>query len=99
MKTLDIQANTSRRNQAHRIHPHLLRDLMIEDPKQDWAMDTTHIPRRRDFVYLSAVLDWAKNYATDWMWAYNHGRPNMTLGGVTPKQKTALTTCSTSDRY
>ncbi len=38
MKKLDIQAiyrkaNTSRRNQAHRIYPYLLRDLAIERPE------------------------------------------------------------------
>jgi len=31
------------------------------------------------------------------MWTYNHERPNMALGGITPKQKLALTN-STSDR-
>jgi len=30
-----------------------------------------------------------QNYATDWMWTYNHERPNMALGGITPKQKSA----------
>jgi len=39
-----------------------------------------------------------QNYATDWMWTYNHERPNMALGGITPKQKSALLTNSTSDR-
>jgi len=24
------------------------------------------------------------------MWTYNHERPNMALGGITPKQKSAL---------
>ena len=36
--------------------------------------------------------------ATDWMWSYNHERPNMALGGITPKQKSALLTRSTTDR-
>ncbi|NNA42415.1 transposase, partial [Pseudomonas lundensis] len=25
-----------------------------------------------------------------WIWTYNHERPNMALGGITPKQKLAL---------
>ncbi|MBM3340212.1 MAG: transposase, partial [Betaproteobacteria bacterium] len=25
-----------------------------------------------------------------WMWSYNHDRPNMALGGFTPKQKLAM---------
>ncbi|MBK6355710.1 MAG: IS3 family transposase [Betaproteobacteria bacterium] len=71
MKQLDIQAiyrkaNTSRRNQAHRIYPYLLRDLTIDRPNQVWAMDTTYIPMRRGFVYLSAVLDWATRRVLAW---------------------------------
>ncbi|MDD1483595.1 transposase, partial [Burkholderia thailandensis] len=26
----------------------------------------------------------------DWMWTYNHDRPNMALGGFTPKQRLAM---------
>ncbi|TYK68203.1 transposase, partial [Comamonas sp. Z1] len=26
----------------------------------------------------------------DWMWTYNHERPNMALGGFTPKQRLAM---------
>lgn len=71
MKKLDIQAiyrkaNTSRRNQAHRIYPYLLRDLPVDRPNQVWAMDTTYIPMRRGFVYLSAVLDWATRRVLAW---------------------------------
>ena len=71
MKKLDIhaiyrKANTSRRNQAHRIYPYLLRDLTIDFPNQVWAMDTTYIPMRRGFVYLSAVLDWATRRVLTW---------------------------------
>ena len=71
MKKLDIQAiyrkaNTSRRNQAHRIYPYLLRNRSIDRPNQVWAMDTTYIPMRRGFVYLSAVLDWATRRVLAW---------------------------------
>jgi putative transposase len=31
-----------------------------------------------------------QQFATDWLWTYNHERPNMALGGMTPKQKLAL---------
>ena len=34
----------------------------------------------------------AQDFATRWLWNYNHARPNMTLGGITPKQKLALAT-------
>lgn len=28
--------------------------------------------------------------ATQWMWSYNYERPNMALGGITPKQRLAM---------
>ena len=71
MKKLDIQAlyrkaNTSRRNQAHRIYPYLLRGLNIDQANQVWAMDTTYIPMSKGFVYLTAVLDWATRKVLAW---------------------------------
>ena len=35
-------------------------------------------------------LDEVQLYATKWMWKYNHDRPNMALGGITPKQRLAM---------
>lgn len=32
----------------------------------------------------------AQKTATEWLWRYNHERPNMALGGITPNQKLAL---------
>jgi putative transposase len=31
-----------------------------------------------------------QDYATGWMWSYNHDRPHMALGGITPKQRLAM---------
>jgi len=36
------------------------------------------------------TLDGIQDFATRWLWTYNHDRPNMALGGITPKQKLAL---------
>ena len=58
IEALYRKANTSRRNQAHRIYPYLLRHLTIDRPNQVWVMDTRYIPMQRGFVYLTAVLDW-----------------------------------------
>ena len=71
MKRLDIQAlyrraNTSRPNQAHRIYPYLLKGMNINQANQVWAMDTTYIPMRKGFVYLTAVLDWATRKVLAW---------------------------------
>ena len=35
-------------------------------------------------------LDEVREFATQWMWRYNHERPNMALGGITPKPRLAM---------
>ena len=35
-------------------------------------------------------LEEVQEFATRWMWSYNNDRPNMALGGFTPKQKLAM---------
>ena len=44
----------------HRVFPYLLRDLVVDRPNQAWCADLTYIPMRRGFLYLVAVMDWAK---------------------------------------
>ncbi len=41
-------------------------------------------------LYHWENLDHVQQFATDWMWTYNHDRPNMALGGLTPKQRPAM---------
>ena len=36
------------------------------------------------------LLDEVQLFATQWMYDYNHDRPNMALGGITPKQRLAM---------
>lgn len=64
MKRMGVEAlyckpNTSRRNAQHKIWPYLLRGMKIDRANQVFALDTTHIPMARGFVYLTAVVDWA----------------------------------------
>lgn len=40
--------------------------------------------------YLFDSIAQVQEHATDWIWTYNHERPNMALGGITPKQKLAM---------
>jgi len=40
--------------------------------------------------YLWSDLEGVQLFATDWMHQYNHERPNMALGGITPKQRLAM---------
>jgi putative transposase len=41
--------------------------------------------------YYWESLEEVQDFATNWMWTYNHERPNMALGGITPKQRLAMT--------
>ncbi|WP_425494805.1 integrase core domain-containing protein [Pandoraea morbifera] len=40
--------------------------------------------------YHREDMDHVQRFATDWMWTYNHDRPNMALDGFTPKQPLAM---------
>ncbi|MBC7945826.1 MAG: IS3 family transposase [Burkholderiales bacterium] len=66
IEALYCKVNTSRRRAAHPVYPYLLRGLAIEAPNQVGAMDTTYIPMRRGFVYLTVVLDWATRRVLAW---------------------------------
>jgi hypothetical protein len=40
--------------------------------------------------FLFDSIEKVQEYATRWLWTYNHERPNMGLGGITPIQKLAM---------
>ncbi len=40
--------------------------------------------------YLFGSIEEVQEYATRWLWTYNHERPNMGLGGIIPIQKLAM---------
>ena len=40
--------------------------------------------------YYWENLEEVRLFATNWMYDYNHNRPNMALGGITPKQRLAM---------
>ena len=71
MKPMGIHAlyrtpNTSKPAPGHKVHPYLLRKLAVTRANQVWAMDITHIPMARGFVYLVAVLDWFSRKVLAW---------------------------------
>lgn len=71
MRKMGIEAlyqrpRTSGRDREHPVFPYLLRGMTIDRPNQVWAMDTTYIPMRRGFVYLTAVVDWATSRVLAW---------------------------------
>jgi len=52
MRTMDLTAqypkrNLSLANQAHKVYPYLLRDLVTDHPNQFWVTDITYIPMAR----------------------------------------------------
>jgi putative transposase len=50
---------TSQRHPGHKVFPYLLRETPVIRANQVYALDTTYIPMREGFVYLTAVIDWA----------------------------------------
>ena len=71
MRRMGIEAlyqrpRTSGRDREHPDFPYLLLSITIDRPNQVWAMDTTYIPMRRGFVYLTVVLDWASRRVLAW---------------------------------
>ncbi len=61
------------------------------NPQQNAYIERYNRTVRYDWLshYLFESIDEVQNYATDWMWTYNHARPHMALGGMTSKQKLA----------
>jgi putative transposase len=61
-------------------------------PQQNAYIERYNRTVRYDWLgqYLFASIAEVQEFATRWLWIYNHQRPNMALGGITPKQKLAL---------
>lgn len=61
-------------------------------PQQNAYIERYNRTVRYDWLaqYLFDSLEEVQEYATRWLWTYNHERPNMALGGFTPKQKLAM---------
>jgi putative transposase len=61
-------------------------------PQQNAYVERYNRTVRYDWLahHLFDTVDEVQEFATHWLWTYNHERPNMALGGITPKQKLAL---------
>jgi putative transposase len=61
-------------------------------PQQNAYVERYNRTVRYDWLgqYLFASIEEVSEFATRWLWTYNNHRPNMVLGGITPKQKLAL---------
>jgi len=58
--------NLSKRNQAHKIYPYLLKGVEITKVNQVWSADITYIRLTQGFVYLVAIIDWFSRYILSW---------------------------------
>jgi putative transposase len=58
--------NLSKRNQAHKVFPYLLRNMTITAPNQVWAIDITYIKMGKSHMYLTAIIDWYSRYIVGW---------------------------------
>ena len=61
-------------------------------PQQNAYVERYNRTVRYDWLvhHLFETLDEIQEFATRWLWTYNHDRPNMALGGITLQQKLAL---------
>lgn len=61
-------------------------------PQQNAYVERYNRTVRYDWLgqYLFESIAEVQAFATQWLWTYNHERPNMALGGITPKQKLAM---------
>ncbi len=66
IKALYPKVNLSKRNMAHKIHPYLLKNLMIERPNQVWCCDITYIKVIGGFIYLVALIDVFSRFVVAW---------------------------------
>ena len=57
MRAMAPQPGTSKRAPRHKVYPYLLRHVAVVRVNQVWALDTTYIPMRQGFVYLTAIVD------------------------------------------
>jgi len=63
-------------------------------PQQNAYIERYNRTVRYDWLgqHLFESIAQVQQFATRWLWIYNHERPNMGLGGITPMQKLAQNT-------
>ncbi len=72
---------------------HRARYIQAGKPQQNAHVERFNGTMRYEWLsqYHWNDLDHVQRVATQWMWSYNHERPNMALGGFPPKQRLAMT--------
>ena len=69
-----------------------LRFIQPGNPQQNAYVERYNRTVRYDWLnqYLFNNISEVQELATKWLWSYNNERPNMAIGGITPKQKLAM---------
>lgn len=62
------------------------------NPQQNAYVERYNRTVRYDWLnqYLFSTIAEVQDVATRWLWSYNNERPNMAIGGITPRQKLVL---------
>lgn len=70
-------------------HGIAIRHIEPGKPQQNAYIERYNRTVRHEWLgqYLFADIKEVQDTATEWLWTYNHERPNMALGGITPAQK------------
>lgn len=73
-------------------HDIRLEHIQPGNPQQNAYVERYNRTVRYDWLnqYLFDSIAEVQEFGTHWLWTYNNERPNMALGGITPKQKLAL---------
>jgi putative transposase len=58
--------NTSEPAKSRKTYPYLLSGLRIDRPNQVWRAEITHLPMRKGFLYLVAIMDWFTRKVLAW---------------------------------
>lgn len=73
-------------------HQICLKHIQPGKPQQNAYVERYNRTVRYDWLaqYLFESIEEVQEHATRWLWTYNNERPNMALGGITPRQKMDL---------
>jgi putative transposase len=73
----------------HQIH---IQHIQPGKPQQNAYVERFNRTVRYEWLsqHYWQSIDEVQMFATQWMYKYNHQRPNMALGGFTPKQWLAM---------
>ena len=71
MKLMGIEAifpkrNLSRSGKNNEIFPYLLDNIVIKFPNHVWGTDITYIRLKKEWLYLTAIMDWYSRYIVAW---------------------------------